>query len=692
MTADLLLEIGVEELPASFVAGALDALPGLLTAELAGARLAHGAIEVFGTPRRLAATVAGVATAQPDVDEDVVGPPARVAFDASGAPTRAALAFAEKLGVEPGALRRVETPKGEYVSARKVARGAASAAVLPAALERVVAAVPFRKAMRWGAGDATFGRPIRWLLALLGADAIDFAYGGVRSGTTTRGHRFRAPEAVAVESAATYPELLRARHVLARTSERGEVMVARLRDAARALGGELVDDDFLVGENLSLVEDPCVVVGSFDERFLELPERVILEVAKGHQRYFGVRGAGGRLLPRYLAVVNTAENPPNVQRGNDRVMRARLSDARFFWDLDRAAPLESRRPKLEGMTFQKRLGSVGDKVRRIERLVGELGAALGLPAAQTAAALRAAALAKCDLVTAMVGELPELQGEMGRAYALAHGEPAEVGLAIEEHYRPRGAEDSPASSPSGALIALADRLDTLAGCFAIGLAPTGAADPLALRRAALGALRTLLAHGWGLSLASAAALAHAGYGGVALDHDAAETGNRLAPFFRERLRGVLEARWPADAVQASLAVAADDPYDCELRAAALASLDADTRSTVGEVLKRAANIARDAPDGEAVEPGTLGEAHASERALFAAHAATRSRVLERSAARDYAGAVAALAELAPALARFFTDVFVMVEDARVRDNRLRLLRDVRATCGAVAALEHLARA
>ncbi len=437
------------------------------------------------------------------------------------------------------------------------------------------------------------------------------------SGTCSYGHRFLAPGAVAVTDAASYVDALRAAHVLVDMDERRRVMNERLQAAASEAGGTLIEDEFLVSENASLVEEPHVVVGGFDAAFLALPERVILDVAKGHQRYFGMRGPDGKLLPKYLAVVNTANHPDNVRRGNDRVMRARLADAKFFYDEDVERPLGDRRTALDGVMFQKRLGSVGDKVRRMERLVGILGAALGLSAATVKVAERGAALAKCDLVTLMVGELPELQGEMGRAYALGQGTEPAVADVIAEHYQPRGADDPTAASDAGALVAVADRLDTLAGCFAIGLVPTGAADPLALRRAALGVLRTLLDKGWELSLAAALRSAHEGFAGVKLDLDADAAVERLSTFFRDRLRGLLAAELPVDAVDACLAVGADNPHDLVLRARALGAIDPDARASAGEVFKRAANIAKDAPAGEPKAPGDVqAEVHPSEQQLF----------------------------------------------------------------------------
>jgi glycyl-tRNA synthetase beta chain len=689
MAQDLLLEIGVEELPASFVAQAVGALPELMTKALGQLRLTHGRVWASGTPRRLALMVEGVAAAQPDLDEQVMGPPARAAFDASGKPTKAAEAFATKLGCAVDALIRVETPKGQYIAGQKQEKGAAALTLLPQSLEQLCGAIPFRKSMRWADGDVAFGRPVRWLLALFGSEVVKFQFAGLTSGRTSQGHRFLAPEAFELKRPAEYLSALAARHVVVDIAERKRVMLERLEAAAASIAGVLIEDAFLVEENCSLVEDPRVVVGQFEEQFLALPEQVILNVARGHQRYFGVRDKNGRLMPRYLAVAGTAEDPDNVRRGNDRVMRARLADAGFFHKTDLDQPLGARAQKLGEVTFHKRLGSIGDKVRRIEKLVSALGSELKLDAKSVDCAKHGAALAKCDLVTLMVGEIPELQGEVGRTYALAQGTAPAVANVIAEHYQPKGADDPTAPSAAGALVAIADRLDTLVGCFAIGQVPTGTSDPLALRRATLGVLRTLLDQRWDLSLGAAMRVAYAGYEGVKLDNSADETVEKLRDFFRDRLRGLLPQ--PSDVVEACLASEADRPLDASLRADALAKVDAELRATVGEMFKRAANIARDAKDGEPVAPATLGaEVHPSEQRLYDAVTTLKQNLSDARARREYPAALGAIAEFAPILAQYFVDVFVMAEDLVIRDNRLRLMRDIHRTCSTLANFDLLA--
>ena len=687
MHHDLLFEIGVEELPSSFVAGALAALPGLASKRLKELRLGHGALRVYGTPRRLALVVEALADRQADLAEELTGPPATAAFDKQGKPTKAAEAFAKKLGCAIEELTQVETPKGKYLAGTRRLAGEPTAALLGAALAQLVGEIPFRKSMRWGDGDVTFGRPIHWLVALYGSEVVRVTFAGVTSGRATRGHRFLAPGTfdIATASAAEYLRHLRDAHVFADPEERRKIMHERLLAAARDEGGNLVEDEFLIGENLGLVEEPHVIVGSFDPAYLALPETVILEVMRGHQRYFGIKGPDGKLKANYLAVVNTAENVDNVRRGNDRVMRARLADARFFYDEDLKIPLLARREKLAGIVFQNRLGHMLAKAERIEALTQRLGTLLKWPSELVEPAQKGARLAKCDLVSLMVGEFPDLQGTMGREYALAQGEPRLVSDVIRDHYAPRGAKDEVASDAPGALVALADRIDTLTGCFAVGLSPTGAADPFALRRAALGMLRTVIRHQYDLSITASVEQAYAGLAGVKLDLTLPELLPKLGEFIRERLRGLLVGDLPADVVDACLAAESDRPTDVLARAQALAALSGDVRARAGEVFKRATNIAKEAPSGAPLAPQKVAaDAPATEVTLFSAFEGLGKQLDAAREAKDFGTAFAAIAAFAPTLHRYFEEVFVMVDDDKVRGNRLRLMRAISERCSSVA--------
>jgi glycyl-tRNA synthetase beta chain len=560
----LLLEIGVEELPSSFVDAALVALPKIIADELARARLSHGAVHALGTPRRLSVLVHDVTTRQLDLDEEVIGPPESVAFK-DGKPTKAAEAFAAKLGGGVESLVVIEKqagPKqkaGRYVVGRRVEKGRPALELLPGALASTAAAIPFRKSMRWADLDVAFGRPVQWLVALLGEEVVPVSFAGAKATRTSRGHRFLSPATFDVKSPASYVAELRERHVLVDREERVATMMKRVDAAAKAAGGTYDTEPMLVDENASLVEEPHVVTGTFDRAFLALPAAVIRAVARGHQRYFCVETGKDELSPSYLAVVNTANRPDLIVKGTDRVMRARLSDARFFWEEDQKQPLDARYDKLGGIVFHNRLGTVKEKVERIERLAALIADRMGLDGMHKAEVARAARLCKCDLVSLMVGEFPELQGHMGRAYAVAQKETRDVADAIRDHYKPVGAQDDVATGDVSAAIALADRFDTLTGCFAVGLAPTGAADPFALRRACIGALRTLLDRGYTLAFSELVDLAYGGFEGKKLDLSRIETVAKIEEFATERLRGLVASATSsqvADAVMAGTGGAA----------------------------------------------------------------------------------------------------------------------------------------
>ena len=584
-----------------------------------------------------------------------------------------------------------QTDKGEYLAGRRKEAGAAAGDLLPAALAEVCARIPFRKSMRWSDGETAFGRPVRWLVALFGADALSFQFAGLTSGRTTFGHRFLAPGAITLGQAMDYVPELRKAHVLVVTEERRRVMVERLEAAARSAGCELIEDEFLVGENLSLVEEPQIVVGGFDAQFLTLPERVILDVAKGHQRYFGLRAPDGTLAPKYLAVVNTAKAPDNVRRGNDRVMRARLADAKFFYETDLATPLESRRDKLEGVVFHKRLGSVGDKVRRLEKLVPLLGAELGLARDDRDGQARRGAR-----------QVRSRHPDGRRAARASRRDGSSLRYCPGDAAGGRGGDRRALSASGGRRSHRAERRVGAGGprgsrrhvgrlLRGRGKSPPVLRNPLALRRAAIGVLRTVLDRSWELSLSAAVASAYAAYAGTKLDADVAATSEKLAGFFRQRLRGVLEQSLPTDAIDACLAVSADRPQDVALRARALAAIDPSLRALAGEVFKRAANIAKDAPDGEPVAPGEVSaEVHESEARLFQSFAALRKSVAAAEQSRDYSSAITAIASFAPTLGKYFDDVLVMAEEPKLRENRLRLMRQIHRTCSAIAQFNLLA--
>lgn len=612
-TQSLLLEIGTEELPSSFVDAALAALPGLIKTKLDGLRLAHGAIRALGSPRRLAVHVAAVETVQPDLDEEVIGPPETAAFK-DGKPTKAAEAFATKLGVSLDALKVEDKPAagktkaGRYLVGRRQEKGKDARELLGKALGEICSEIPFRKSMRWGAGDATFGRPVQWLVALSGSDTIDVSFAGVRAGRTSLGHRFLTDgKPVAIENADAYVDTMRKAHVVVDRQERETTMMDRVAAAAKALSGEHDPDASLVAENASLVEEPFVVTGGFESAFLELPAAVIRAAARGHQKYFCVSKPGtDELLPHYLTVVNTALAPEKIAKGNNNVMRARLSDAKFFFEEDRKAKIEDRVEKLGGIVFHNRLGTVREKIDRLEELSAHIAAQIGMESAEAQKTVRRAAhLCKFDLVSLMVGEFPELQGDMGRAYALHAGERPEVANAVRDHYRPIGADGPVADDDVSACVALADRLDSLVGCFAVGLSPTGAADPFALRRACIAILRTLLespkrnpAYAK-LSLHQLFAWAYEGLAatGKKLDLSKEDTLKKVGEFTAERLRGLIATQTSnavADAVCAGGDL--DHPAHALARARALEAAVAAGREWLAKaktVAKRLSGISKE---------------------------------------------------------------------------------------------------
>lgn len=700
MSFTLLLEIGCEELPSSFVDAALEALPDLFRARLAALRLTHDEVSSLGTARRLATLVRAVADRQSDVDEVVVGPPETAAFK-DGAPTKAAEAFAAKLGVPVSALEVRDTAApgkkpGRYVVGRRLETGRPAAELLGPMLTEVCRAIPFRKSMRWADYDTTFGRPVQWLVALAGDRVVDFEFAHQKSGRRTRGHRFLAPAFFDVGHAESYVEQLRVAHVLVDRGERERTMMDRVRQGAAALGGVPDPDPELVRENASLVEEPHVVAGGFEPAYLELPAAVIRAVARGHQKYFVVEKKDGSLLPHYLAVVNTAKNPQNVRKGNDRVMRARLADARFFFEEDKKTPLDRRVDKLAGIVFHARLGTVRDKVERLEKIAAHLADVVGLDPSTRDLAVRAARLSKTDLVTLMVGEFPELQGTMGRAYALASGEPPRVADALRDHYAPVGQDGPVATDDVARVVALADRIDTLVGGFAVGLQPTGAANPFALRRACIGFLRTLVdvsaegaCAGYArIDFAALVTFVHGLFGDKKLDHDAAATARLLEAFATERLRGLLEARTSRAAAAAVLAGSAwvdgkraapiAHPAHALVKARVLNETlesKAGWLETAREVDKRLLGISK------GVEPALVPRSTFTKQTdgeivdLVTELDERTQRLTDEHAVR---GALVATADLAKRLDGIFTDTLVKDPDDEKTPDRLKLLAYGRA--------------
>ena len=683
---DFLFELGTEELPPLALPELERALRDGVVAGLAAAGLSHGPVRSFAAPRRLAVLVAALDATQPEQAIKRRGPPVAAAFDKQGAPTRAATAFAESCGVPLDALGRITEGKGEFLSFEGVKPGVATATLLPGIVQAALDALPIPKRMRWGTSEAEFVRPVHWVLMRFGDEVVPARLLDTDAGGTTRGHRFHAPQALTVPAPADYAEVLRTEgSVIADFAERRARIREQVEARAAALGGRAVMDERLLDEVTALVEWPVAVEGRFDAHFLELPREVLLSTLQQHQRYFAVQGADGALLPWFITISNIdSRDPARVRAGNERVVRPRLSDAAFFQRQDRRHPLAQWRTGLDTVTFQAKLGSIGDKVRRVQALAATIAPQVGGDAARAA---RAAELCKCDLLSAMVGEFPELQGVMGAYYAAADGEPSEVADAVREHYLPRGAGDALPATATGTAVALADKLDTLAGIFGIGQKPSGTKDPFALRRAAIGVLRILLEGRHDLDL-----VALIGAAVAAQPVRTADTAAEVREFVVERLRAhAIEAGHPSEAFDAVVAAGPARPLDLMARLEALAAFrQLPEAQALAAANKRIANILRKSDIGTVpsrIEAGLLREE--AERGLHAAIEAVAPSVTAAQQAQRYNDALTQLAGLRPAVDAFFTDVMVNDPDPSLRANRLALVSRVRDVFSGVADLSRL---
>ncbi len=675
MSADLVYEIGTEEIPASYLPPAAAQLRQAVEGLLAEIGLEHGGVETHATPRRLVVFVKGLPEQQEDRTEEVTGPPWKAAFDADGNPTKAAQGFARGRGIAVEDLRQVDTDRGPYVGATVMIRGQATVDLLAEALPRITTSLRFPKTMRWGPQRVRFARPIRWLLALLGTVVIPFEIEGVSTGRVTYGHRILSKGPYDVPSAAEYEAALQKGLVVLRASERAERIEKMLASEARAAGGEVVPDDELVQEVVYLVETPSAFTGSFDEEFLELPDPVITIAMRDHQRYFAVRDGNGKLLPRFLCVANSAPDAVDqVRNGNQRVLRARLDDARFYWNEDLKTTLADKVPALGKVVWLEGYGSLKDKSERIAALAGDLAAGADAETCETVT--RAAYLAKTDLITEMIKdgkEFTALQGVMGREYARRNGESESVAVALEEQYLPRFAGDVLPASESGAYLAIADRLDTLVGVWAAGMKPTGSKDPFALRRGVLGVIRILLARGLDIPLEYLVRKAAEGYGPLLEGRD--ELLEEVGAFAADRLAGHLtDEGFEPDVVAAVIRSAGAHPLDAKARCEALSALRSSRREdfeALAAGFKRAKNILKKATADGPPSADLLEED--AEKQLYEAFVTVDREVASAQKEHRYADALGHLAGLRAPIDTFFDGVMVMTDDAAVRDNRLRLL-------------------
>ena len=676
--SDYVLEIGTEEIPARFIANALKQMEEIVSAALTERHIAFSSVRSMGTPRRLTLLIDGLALQGEDSVEEVRGPAQKAAYDAEGKPTKALLGFANAQGVSPDSLEIKETGGNAYVFASRRTIGQDTKEVLPGILADMVSALYFPKYMRWGDLDFRFARPVRWVLSLLDGEILPLTLADVPAGRQSRGHRYLSEGAFDLAKAPDYEEALQKAFVIADPEKRKALVRQQIEAIAEKNGCRVDPDEELLEEVTYLLEWPTALMGSFSEAYLDIPEEVVITPMREHQRYFPVRDKQGKLINRFVTLRDGGERMLDlVAEGNERVLAARLSDARFFWDEDRKQSLEAYLPKLERVVFQEKLGTLGDKIRRIEALTAWLAEELQAGADTKACALRGARLAKADLATNMVFEFAELQGIMGRYYALESGEKPEVARVVLEHYKPRFAGDAPAESAAGAFVAIADKMDTIAGIFAIGIEPTGSQDPYALRRAAMGVCQTILAQDLRIDLESLILQALSQYMYVLADEDAAYgVLGRIMRFFEARIRGVLgDEGHRYDVIDCVTSVPITLIQEVRERAQAISSLrqQADFRRLVAG-FTRAYNLTRRSEGGSRIDPALF--ADETEKVLYARVTDAQESVGGIMQREGIAGVILALSGLAGPIDAFFDAVMVMAEDPAVRANRLGLLQAV----------------
>lgn len=684
---ELLLEIGTEEIPARFIPRALADLGEAARASLAARRLVHGDVLTFATPRRLALCVKAIAARQPDLEREVTGPPQKAAYDAAGNLTKAGEGFAKGQGVDPKDLYIATTPRGQYLAAMKREVGRPAAEILREDVPGWITGLRFQKSMRWGSGELRFVRPIHWVLAILDGKLLPFELEGLASGNRSRGHRFLAPKPFAVRCLGDWMAKTRYGRVMVDPIERSKAIRRQVTDAAAEKGGVAVLDEELLEHVTHLVEWPVAVCGGFEPEFLAVPAEVLVTAMKAHQKYFTVVDEKGALLPWFVTISNMKiPDMSLIRAGNERVLRARLSDARFFWEEDLKVPLRGRVAGLAAVVYQERIGSYLEKVGRLKEIARWLARETSGAAEEDAE--RAAFLSKADLVTGMVGEFPELQGVMGRHYALRSGEKPEVADALLEAYRPRYAGDVLPASELGAILSVADRIDTVCGIFGIGMAPTGSEDPYALRRHTLAVINILSERAWSIHVKSLVELAIATLTGK-IDRPAEGLRAEVLEFFRGRLENLYASGGAQlDVVRAVLAAGFDRLPEVGKRIAALEEMRRrEDFAALAVTFKRVANI---------VPPGFEGRADAAlcteevEQNLVRAAEAVRADVDACLWEHDYLKALLRIAELRPVVDRFFDGVLVMTEDPKVRSNRLALLAAVQALFTNIADFRQLA--
>src|ERR1700730_8599571 len=696
---ELLFEIGCEELRAGMLPQAVEDLRSLLNTHLTAENLTEGvSLDTFGGPRRLTASVRGLIAKQSDVVSDVTGPPKSVAYDNTGAPTRAAVSFAEKQGVSLHELFFVQTPKGEYVAAKVTRRGRGAADLLTEILPRVIHDLSWPRTMTWtGLEGARFIRPVRWLVAVLDGKPLKFSFGGVATATSSPEHSFLGASSIRVRDFAEYEKKLRVNGVIVRPAERREKITRDLAAHSRHGSIKVHEDAHLLDLVTYLNEFPSVLEGCFDPSFLELPDEILVTVMRGHQKYFAVEKQGGELAPQFLAVINLPKDPKGLVRaGHERVLRARFADARFFWASDQKSTLAEILPKLDKITYESRLGSYdakGERMRDIARWLAKEWFDRGNVQSHVADADRAAELSKCDLATEMVREFPELQGIVGGLYAKAQAEPEQVADAIYDHYRPVGLDDPIPRNLTGCSVSLADKFDSVVGCFAVGVVPKGSSDPYALRRAALGIVKIILERKLPLSLkdgiAAAAKALHTHPPKKTLPP---ETEKQILDFLHDRARFVFREKsgYAYDEINAVFGPGADDLVDAEKRLRALKAIRKRHFEPLAGFFKRIRKIlekANASDRGHDLRSDLLKDP--AEKALHAALLAAAPKISAAKASKEYQQAFETIATLRPQVDAFFDTVMVMAEEEDLRRNRLALLNKLKAEVSAIAYLEEM---
>lgn len=687
----LLLEIGTEEIPAGYIEPALAALSEKMLEKLDQARIGHGRATVYGTPRRLAITVENIEKNQAGLEEEVIGPPVSAAYEADGKPKMAAVKFAEKVGVKVEELKTRDTPKGPYLCATRIEAAQPSDILLRTILPEVILSIPFPKTMRWADLDITFARPIQNILAILGSSIIPFELGDLESSNLSFGHRFMAPEKIRINAPADYLPLLKKANVIADTEERRNMVRTQIEEVAAQTGGTISPDDELVEIVKNLVETPEAVAGRFDDRFLEVPKEVLITAMRLHQKYFAVVDSKGDLMPYFIAVNNTrATDMALVTKGHERVLRARLEDARFFYKTDLESRMDDWTESLKKVTLQAKLGTIYEKVERVRALAGWIANKAGCSELLETSVKRAAYLCKADLVSGMVGEFDNLQGVMGRVYALAAGESAEVATAIEEHYMPVSSGSRLPETGAGAILAMADKMDSICGCFSVDLIPTGASDPYALRRQSIGIIQILLKKEFGINLKDFVAESCSVFvSKTAKKTD--QTVSEVLSFIEGRLLNMLvEEGVSKDAAQSSLSVSSDNIPHVWKRAKAIDRFrqEADFASAAA-AFKRIVNIIKKTDTAALPRIDEKLFAKDCERDLYSAFTNVREDVEKLAESGNYEEALGRVAGIRASVDAFFDGVMVMDEDERVKNNRLSLLSKMADTFLKVADFSRL---